>query len=115
MQLNSLQQDSLTSKYFFVKDGYKQMKVCTEDILYIQSEGNYLNIVTKNERVVARMTFQQIMEKLPPHQFYRVHNSYVINFKHILKIEDNQIFIQEDKIPIGIKYKENLFNLINAI
>jgi DNA-binding LytR/AlgR family response regulator len=115
MQLNSLQQDNLLSKYFFVKDGYKQMKVCTEDILYIQSEGNYLNIVTKKERVVARMTFQQISEKLPLNQFHRVHNSYVINFKHILKIEDNQIFIQDDKIPIGIKYKENIFNIINAI
>ena len=115
MQLNSLQQDNLLSNFFFVKDGYKQMKVCTEDILYIQSEGNYLNIVTKNERVVARSTFQQILEKLPHHQFYRVHNSYVVNFKHLLKIEDNQIFIQDDKIPIGIKYKEKLFKIINAI
>ena len=115
MQLNSLQQDNTFSKYFFVKDGYKQMKVCTEEILYIQSEGNYLNIVTKNERVVARMTFQQLLEKLPPLQFYRVHNSYVVNFKHILKIEDNQIFIQDEKIPIGIKYKEILFKIINAL
>jgi DNA-binding LytR/AlgR family response regulator len=115
MQLNSLQQDNLLSKYFFVKDGYKQMKVCTDEILYIQSEGNYLNIVTKNEKVVARMTFQQLLEKLPPHQFYRVHNSYVINFNHIRKIEDNQIFILDEKIPIGIRYKENLNNLINPI
>jgi DNA-binding LytR/AlgR family response regulator len=115
IQLNSLQQDNLLSKYFFVKDGYKQIKVCTEEILYIQSEGNYLNIVTKHERVVARMTFQQLMEKLPTHQFYRVHNSFVINFNHIRKIEDNQVFILDQKIPIGIKYKENLINIINPI
>lgn len=115
MQLNRLQQDNLMSQYFFVKDGYKQVKVCRDEILYIQSEGNYLRIVTGNDRIIARMTFQMILEKLPAHQFYRVHNSYVVNIKQIFKIEDNQIFIENEKIPIGIKYKENLFNMINAI
>jgi two-component system, LytTR family, response regulator len=110
VQLNSIQQDSLLSKYIFVKDGYKQIKICTEDILYIQSEGNYLNIVTTKESVLARMTFQSLLEKLPRNLFFRVHHSFVINFTHIQKIEDNHIFIQDNKIPIGNKYKENILN-----
>jgi len=113
IQLNSIQQDSLLSKFIFVKDGYKQIKVCIEDILYIQSEGNYLNIVTNSEKVLARMTFQGLMEKLPRNFFFRVHNSFVVNFSHIQKIEDNHVFIQDMKIPIGIKYKENILNFIN--
>jgi len=40
IQLNNIHQDSLLSKYIFVKDGYKQIKICIEDILLIQSEGN---------------------------------------------------------------------------
>lgn len=113
MQLNSIQQDSLLSKFIFIKDGYKQIKVSIEDILYIQSEGNYLNIVTNTEKVLARMTFQGLMEKLPRNFFFRVHNSFVVNFSHIQKIEDNHVFIQNMKIPIGIKYKENILNFIN--
>jgi two-component system, LytTR family, response regulator len=110
IQLNSIQQDSLLSKYIFVKDGYKQIKICTEDILFIQSEGNYLNIVTVKENVMARMTFQSLLEKLPRNLFFRVHHSYAINFTHIQKIEDNHIFIQDNKIPIGVKYKENILH-----
>ncbi|OFX61859.1 MAG: hypothetical protein A2066_19025 [Bacteroidetes bacterium GWB2_41_8] len=113
IQLNSLQQDSLLSKYIFVKDGYKQIKISIEDILYIQSEGNYLNIVSNNEKVLVRMTFQCLMEKLPANLFFRVHLSYVVNFSHIQKIEDNHIFIQDTKIPMGIKYKEKLLNFLN--
>jgi DNA-binding LytR/AlgR family response regulator len=113
IRLNIIQQDSLLSKFIFVKDGYKQIKVCIEDILYIQSEGNYLNIVTNSEKVLARMTFQGLMEKLPRNFFFRVHNSFVVNFSHIQKIEDNHVFIQKMKIPIGIKYKENILNFIN--
>ncbi|MBV5312004.1 MAG: response regulator transcription factor [Prolixibacteraceae bacterium] len=113
IQLNSLQQDSLLSKFIFVKDGYKQIKICIEDILYIQSEGNYLNIVSNNEKVLVRMTFQSLMEKLPANLFFRVHLSYVVNFSHIQKIEDNHIFIQDTKIPMGTKYREKLLNFLN--
>jgi len=113
IQLNSIQQDSLLSKFIFIKDGYKQIKICIEDILYIQSEGNYLNIVTNKEKVLARMTFQCLMERLPVNLFFRVHLSYVVNFSHIQKIEDNHIFIQDSKIPIGVKYRDKLYNLLN--
>ena len=113
IQLNSLQQDSLLNKFIFVKDGYRQVKICIEDILYIQSEGNYLNIVLNKEKVLVRMTFQSLMEKLPANLFFRVHLSYVVNFSHIHKIEDNQIFIHDTKIPIGVKYKEKLMNFLN--
>lgn len=113
IQLNSIQQESLLSKFLFVKDGYKQIKICVEDILFVQGEGNYLNIVTHNEKVMARLTFQDLLEKLPRNLFFRVHNSYVINIGHLQKIEDNHVFIQNVKIPIGIKYKERLFCFLN--
>lgn len=113
IQLNSIQQDSLLSKFIFVKDGYKQIKICIDDILFVQSEGNYLNIVTVKEKVLARMTFPYLLEKLPRNLFFRIHNSYVINVSHIQKIEDNQIFIRDVKIPMGIKYKERFLSFLN--
>jgi DNA-binding LytR/AlgR family response regulator len=108
IQLNSLKKDSLLNKFIFIKDGYKQIKIDIDNILYVQSEGNYLNIVTAHEKTLARMTFQQLMEKLPHSVFFRAHNSYIVNLSHILKIEDNHIFIHNTKIPIGNKYKEQL-------
>ncbi|MGE5427285.1 MAG: LytR/AlgR family response regulator transcription factor [Methylococcaceae bacterium] len=113
IQLNSIQQDSLLSKFIFVKDGYKQIKISIDDILYIQSEGNYLNIVTTKEKVLARMTFVYLLEKLPRNLFFRIHNSFVINVSHIQKIEDNQIFIHDAKIPMGIKYKDPFLRFLN--
>jgi DNA-binding LytR/AlgR family response regulator len=113
IQLNHIHQDSLLSKFIFVKDGYRQIKVCIEEILFVQSDGNYLHIVTNNEKVMVRMTFQDLLGKLPRNLFLRVHHSYLINFSHIQKIEDNQIFIRDLKIPIGIKYKESLLNFLN--
>jgi len=114
IQLNTLHQDSFLKTFIFVKDGYRQVKIVIDDILFIQSEGNYLNIETINNKVVTRMTFQQLMEKLPRDIFIRIHNSYIVNLVHTNKIEDNHIFIQEAKIPIGIKYKEGLANYLKT-
>jgi len=115
IQLNTVQSDSLLSKYIFIKDGYKQVKLKIDDILFIQSEGNYLSIFTSIGKTMARMTFQQILEKLPKNTFFRSHNSYVVNLCHIDKIEDNHIFINENKFPIGERYKEELMKYINGV
>lgn len=114
-QLNSLQKDSLLSKYIFVKDGYKQVKLNIEDILYIQGEGNYLKIVSANENTMVRMTFRHIMERLPKEIFHRTHNTYIINLCHVDKIEDNHVSIKNDKIPVSQKYRDQLFKQINQV
>lgn len=114
-QVNSLQKDSLLSKYIFVKDGYKQVKLNIEDILYIQGEGNYLKIVSANENTMVRMTFRQIMERLPKEIFHRTHNTYIINLCHVDKIEDNHVSIKNDKIPVSQKYRDQLFKQINQL
>jgi len=115
VQLKAVQSDGLLGKYIFIKDGYKQVKLKIEDILYIQSDGNYLNICALTGKVMARMTFQQILGKLPKNVFFRSHNSYVVNLCHIDKIEDNHIFIQDNKFPIGDRYREELLRCINGI
>ncbi len=115
VQLKAVQSDSLLGKFIFIKDGYKQVKLKIEDILYIQGEGNYLNICSLTGKVMARMTFQQILGKLPQNVFFRSHNSYVVNLCHIDKIEDNHIFIQDNKSPIGDRYKDELLKYINGI
>jgi two-component system, LytTR family, response regulator len=46
------------------------------------------------------------LEESLPIQFQRVHLSYIVNINKISKISDNQIVIQENKIPLSDKYRE---------
>lgn len=115
LQLNTLQKDSMLSKYIFVKDGYKQVKLNIEEIRYIQGEGNYLKIISAHEKTMVRMTFKQIMERLPKEIFFRTHNTYIINLCHVDKIEDNHVSIKSDKIPVSQKYRDQLYKQINQV
>ncbi len=95
--------------FFFIKDGFKSIRIEFEDILYIQGAKNYLDIVTVNKTYSPRMTFTEIIQNLPANEFVRVHQSYIIHLNHIEKIENNHIFIKDFKIPISEKYKNLLY------
>jgi len=106
--INAEGKDGVLSKYLFLKDGYKQVKTCIAEIYYIQSDGNYLNVITPSGRVNTRMTLNQMIDQLPAASFIRVHNSYVVNIEQIDRIENNQIIISDNSISIGPSYKEAL-------
>jgi len=56
-----------------------------------------------------------LLEKLPPQQFVRVHNSYIINIDHIRAITKNKVKIGEDHIPIGNTYKKHFFEILDRL
>jgi DNA-binding LytR/AlgR family response regulator len=102
------------SKYIFVKDGFKQVKLLVEDISHIQSEGNYLSLFTGSNRTLTRMTISEMLGLLPVSLFARVHNSYLVNIGHIEKIENNQVYCNKAVIPIGAKFKDDFLKRIGA-
>jgi DNA-binding LytR/AlgR family response regulator len=99
--------------YFFIKDGFKTIKIEFRDILFIKGSGNYLDITTKNKVYSPRMTFGEIVSKLPSSQFVRVHQSYIVSVLSIDKIENNHILIDNSKIPISSRYRDLLFKQLN--
>ena len=99
--------------FFFIKDGLKNIKIEFEDILFIKGSGNYLDIFTDKKSYSPRMTFSELVEKLPSSQFLRIHQSYIVNIAHIQKIENNHVYISTHKIPISNRYKDILFDRLD--
>lgn len=82
-------------------------KIELNDILYIQSLGNYIKIFTAQKSYVALMTTKEAESFLPKTQFIRIHKSFIVN---ILKVEEHSNeFVQMPagiKLPIGKIYKK---------
>jgi two-component system, LytTR family, response regulator len=99
--------------FFFIKDGFKNIKLQFDGILYIKGSGNYLDITTLKRVFSPRMTFIDIVERLPSSQFLRVHQSYIVNIQYIDKIESNHIHMGSHKIPISNRYKDTFFKRLD--
>jgi DNA-binding LytR/AlgR family response regulator len=53
------------------------------------------------------------MEKLPEHQFLRVHKSYIVAKDKVQAIKGNIITIADKEIPIGLTFKDNFKKEMN--
>ncbi len=92
--------------YFFIKEGYEQVKVLFDDILYIEAAGNYLNIfLTGNRKLITRSTINDITIQLPKNDFTRVHRSYIAANNKVGRYSKQAVFIEQKEIPIGNTYQ----------
>ncbi|HOO94095.1 MAG TPA: LytTR family DNA-binding domain-containing protein [Proteiniphilum sp.] len=70
-----------------VKSGQKIHVILVPDIVYIQSDGDYVQIVTAQSRYLKEETMKYFEASLPRNRFVRVHRSYIVNVEKILRIE----------------------------
>lgn len=99
----------------FVKDKYKYTKVLIDEILWVKSDGNYLEIHTESKCEIIRGTMDFIIERLDDSKFFRTQKSYIINLDYITKIETNMVTIMSTGIPITKMYHDKLLKKLKVI
>jgi len=70
-----------------VKSGSKIHVVLVSDILYLQADGDYVQIFSSEGKYLKEQTMKYFEEHLPPNQFVRVHRSCIVNVEMISRIE----------------------------
>jgi len=114
-ELYSLRQQSSTvqpAQYVFIKDGYEQIKVALNEILYIEAAGNYTQINLQNKTSLStRMPISEMFALLPAQKFIRSHRAFIISKSAVTKFDRNQIWINDKIIPIGPTYAQCMQDL----
>lgn len=90
-----------------VKADGKLYRISFEEILFAESQGDYLTVHTKEQKITFYQTMKEFCERLPKHEFTRIHRSFLVSLSCIEFVEGNQVKIGEHKLPIGKSYKEN--------
>ena len=88
-------------------------KIIIEDIVYVESDRNYITVVTKTQKLSYIDSLKNWKDKLPNETFVQIHKSYIINSKLISKLSGNELYILDYKLPIGRTYKPELLKLLN--
>lgn len=103
--------DLSTEKSIFIRADFSLVKIPLSDILYIEGLADYLKIYIKDRKtIVARMSMKDMMEKLNPTDFIRVHRSFILPFGKIEAVRGTTIFIGDQEFPIGRTYAEAFFS-----
>ena len=99
---------SANDEGLFVKSEYRIVRIRFNEIKYIEGMREYVRIHPANGKpVMTLLSMKFLEEKLPPHQFMRVHRSFIVNLSRINIIERNRIVFDNNVyIPVGEQYKE---------
>ena len=88
------------------------VKVPLCDISYIESEGNYLNIRTREELVRHRETMSNMENELKGKDFIRCHKGYLVNVNFIEKMKMSELIVKCGKeeviVPVGRSYEKDV-------
>ncbi|MBU0474080.1 MAG: LytTR family DNA-binding domain-containing protein [Bacteroidetes bacterium] len=101
-----------TAKSIMVKSGFDIHNIQTNEIIYVESAGNYVTFYLKQQKVMSLLSMTKILEMLPQNKFFRIHKSFIVNLSFITKIERHQVTLEKSKIPIGKIYRESFLQAI---
>ncbi|KPH12067.1 LytTR family DNA-binding domain-containing protein [Chryseobacterium sp. ERMR1:04] len=100
--------ENKVDSHFFVKSSGQQYRINFEDILYIESIKDYVNIKTANQEYIVLDTLKSLEQQLSEWSFVRIHKSFIINTNQIKSISAKKVnLFSEQEIPIGDMYREN--------
>jgi len=99
----------ISDNYLFIKKGKTLKKVELADIIYIEVEEKYCNIITEKEKFVILISLTKILKMLDSSLFCRTHRNYIVNTEKILEIvpSDNLIIVSGNhKVTLSDTYKD---------
>lgn len=100
--------------YFYFKETRGISKLKFQDVIYIESMGDFSKIFTSTEQHVVLVSLKNLDLQLPSHQFVRVHKQYIININHIVTLSTQKCYLNFDfSVPVTTSSRQYL--LENAI
>ena len=83
------------------------------DIIRVEADNNYSHFfLTNHPKITISKTLKEFEDQLTPHRFYRVHQSHLINLKHLISVTskdgDYALLSNAHKVEISRRRKAEL-------
>jgi two-component system LytT family response regulator len=89
----------------------KKVKILFSEIVYVESQREYIRIVTTKKEFLSKMSTHEIESLLPAHLFKRIHRSFIISISRIDSYTADMVDVSGVSIPIGRGYRDIIENL----
>jgi DNA-binding LytR/AlgR family response regulator len=97
--------------HLFLNVQKKKVKILFSEIVYIESQREYIKIVTTKKEYISKMSTHEMEALLPVHLFKRIHRSYIVSVSKIESYSADMVEVNGISIPIGRGYKDVIENL----
>ena len=103
----------LGKDFIFLNVERKKVKVSFVDIVYIESQREYIKVVTVDKSLLSKMTIQKMENTVPADQFKRIHRSFIIAVDKIESYTAHEVEVGGVTLPIGRNYRDVITDLFS--
>lgn len=103
-----------------IKDHESTVLVAIDDIDWVDAAGDYMCVHVKGETLVMRSTLKNLMSRLAPEKFVRIHRSTVVNLDRIVKaipLQKGEYLLDldcEEQLKVSRNYRQEIKLFLDA-
>ena len=97
--------------FIFLNVQKKKVKILFSEIVFIESQREYIKIVTTKKEYISKMSTHEMEELLPANLFKRIHRSFIVSISKIESYTAEMVEVNGVSIPIGRGYRDIIENL----
>jgi DNA-binding LytR/AlgR family response regulator len=97
--------------HLFLNVQKKKVKILFSEIIYIESQEEYIKLVTTKKVYFSKITTNEMEALLPANLFKRIHRSYIVSVNKIDSYNSEMVEVNGISIPIGRSYRHIIEDL----
>lgn len=103
-------------KNLVIKKGRKFLKLPMEDVIYAEADGKHgVRIVYAGGTESFLISISQLEEQIEKNQFVRCHNSFLVNLKHIRRMDNQKLILDNgQELPVSRSYLKQCQEMLIA-
>lgn len=94
-----------SDSFIYLRVDRKMVRVLLADILYVESDKDYVKIFTIQGTIITRQTIASVEAMLFDSDFVRIHRSFIVSLKKIVSFTNDTVEIGKNELPIGKLYR----------
>ncbi|MBC7851738.1 MAG: response regulator transcription factor [Chitinophagaceae bacterium] len=98
--------------HIFLNVQKKKVKILFSEIIYVESQREYVKIKTIKGEFISKMSTHEIERMLPANLFKRIHRSYIISISKIDSYTAELIELNGIVLPVGRGYREGMEGML---
>lgn len=99
-----------TKDHIFLNIQKKKVKILFSEIIYVESQREYIKIVTTKKEYVSKISTHEMENLLPSNLFKRIHRSFIVSKSKIESYTSEIVEVNGASIPIGREYRGSIEN-----
>jgi DNA-binding LytR/AlgR family response regulator len=104
-------ENKFATPFIYVSVDRKMVKVLLDEILYIESDKDYVKIFTTDAMVITRQTISSVEAMLGKSKFFRIHRSFIVSLDKIRSFSNEMVTVGNKELPIGKLYRHSFLEV----